>query len=109
MDKRTKDHGIEVTKEPQPTPVQWLRLLEWSEEHRRIWCIEYEECLDRAILGRWEGWSCCSCKVRKEWRPSLNGEETLTDTDLECANKRMIKRMFKNRTMKGGLVNENNY
>lgn len=29
---------------------------------RRVWCIHYGECLDKALSESWEGWTCSECQ-----------------------------------------------
>lgn len=58
-----------------PSPIRWILLDRWSPVHRRINCVYYDQCLDKAISGKWEGWSCCDCLIREEWKPNEEGGE----------------------------------
>lgn len=58
-----------------PSPVRWILLDRWNPVHRRINCVYYDQCLDKAISGKWEGWSCCDCPIREDWRND-NGDNS---------------------------------
>lgn len=42
-------------------PVQARRLFDPGKVDRRFLCRLYNECLDRAVESRWEGFGCTKC------------------------------------------------
>lgn len=50
------------------TPVEWIELedLEEVEAIRWLDCPHYENCLDLAARGNWEGWTCMFCQIWKK-------------------------------------------
>ena len=70
MEQSGRDNEVRAREEEssiaRPNPVNWVRLKEFSAEHRNIYCVSYERCLDKAIEQDWQGWSCCECGRREE-------------------------------------------
>lgn len=44
-----------------PTPCSRSLLEREIEEHRAIWCTDYDDCLDHAADRQWPAWSCAKC------------------------------------------------
>ena len=48
-----------------PIPTQRAKLLdpEAVGHHRRLFCPEYDSCLDVAVAGGWTSWTCERCPL----------------------------------------------
>ncbi len=51
-----------MPQQPLPTPLTGPFGLERSvEEHRNLYCFNYDRCLSQAVKEGWLGWSCTHC------------------------------------------------
>lgn len=55
---------------PNPTPATRVSARKALTEHpytyRRLYCVYYDDCLEQAIAGRWENFTCRACAIRRE-------------------------------------------
>ncbi len=53
-----------MTEKPRPTelkvPIGPDRRIE---EHRNLFCAQYDGCLDEAVKQGWNGWTCAQCNL----------------------------------------------
>lgn len=68
---RSNASGLRLAAIPVPAAARPTELLgcltpEGVDEHRRIWCVYYDQCLAVAEAYFWRSFSCRSCDVREE-------------------------------------------
>lgn len=51
---------------PRPTRLEFPIPIGRVDKSRRVYCQEYERCLDLADRRRWPSFSCAKCHVRSE-------------------------------------------
>ncbi len=46
---------------PKPMPLEGPLKEELVHEHRNLYCLSYDSCLDFTVQQNWRGWSCQGC------------------------------------------------
>ena len=61
-ERSNKDSGSPIAP-PAPYPIRWVKLIQFSPVHRRLFCQHYSTCLDHAARHWWQGFSCSQCSI----------------------------------------------
>lgn len=57
--------GLFLLPKPHPVPHPRITNGERAAVLRRLYCAQYQGCLDQAVAENWEGFACVACQVRE--------------------------------------------
>ena len=64
---------------PAPYPIRWVRLIQFSPIHRRLFCQHYNTCLDHAVRRWWQGFSCSRCPIIEQTKEERERNDNRKD------------------------------
>lgn len=77
-----------LTRGQQPSQAPELESVDDVSEQRRVWCVEYEACLDHAAARDWQGWTCAGCNVTTEVPVEARRAESMRLVQIKATERR---------------------